>query len=157
MSNTFYKQIIYSKARFTRILTVTFQSLERGTVYGKQEDWCCGETLIPIAHVYGATKISQMWLQCTNLLIIISPLIGIISVTLDPSLVSIRDMERSNVLLQVTVFFKLTEESILTRNPVNVISAVNPLQILIVFDSMKEVIVDENNMNVITGENIYQF
>ena len=58
--------------------------------------------------------------------------------SMDTSLVSIRDMERSNVPLHRSVFFKHMKESVLKRNPMNAISAVKPLQISVVFRNMKK-------------------
>ena len=70
---------------------------------------------------------------------------------MDTSLVSIRDMERSNVPLHRSVFFKHMKESVLKRNPMNAISAVKPLQISVVFRNMKKIILEKNPMSVVSA------
>ncbi|XP_063118926.1 zinc finger protein 709-like isoform X2 [Rattus norvegicus] len=61
-----------------------------------------------------------------NTIKILEDIGGITSVIVDTSPVRIRAMERSNVPLHVTIFFKHMKESIQKRNPISVINTVKP-------------------------------
>ena len=49
------KQKVHSKASVTHILLITAQLSERGSLW--ESRGCCGETLIPIPHVYEESKV----------------------------------------------------------------------------------------------------
>ena len=86
-----------------------------------------------------------------NTIKVIEDIEGITSVIVDTSLVSIRDMERTNISLPVTIFFKYMIESKLKRNRIDVVNAVKPLQISVVFDNMKKIILEKNPMSVVSA------
>ena len=79
---------------------MSYHSLVKGAVDERQEIYCGVETRIPILHLYETQNIRLC--ECNVKFLVILLLIGISSVTVDASHVSMWDVERNMVLLSLS-------------------------------------------------------